>query len=82
MDSDDAVLGEYLLIGLETATGLPNRGVMQNSGLYVLRRTYMPAVLMEIGFITNEYDRYLMTTDPESFARGLYNGLLSYFGLA
>lgn len=82
LDSEAAVLGEYLLIGLENATGLSNRGVMQNSGLYVLRHTYMPAVLMEIGFITNEYDRYLMTTDPESFARGLYNGLLSYFGLA
>ena len=55
---------------------------MQNSGLYVLRHTYMPAVLMEIGFITNDNDRYLMTADPESFARGLYNGLLAYFGLA
>lgn len=82
LDSEAAALGEYLLAGLNEATGLPNRGVMVNSGLFVLRRTYMPAVLMEIGFITNDYDRYLMTSDPEAFARGLYNGLLTYFGLA
>ncbi len=81
-DSEAAALGAYLLAGLAGATGLADRGVMQNSGLYVLRHTYMPAVLMEIGFITNDNDRYLMTADPESFARGLYNGLLAYFGLA
>lgn len=82
LNSEAAYLGEYLLVGLNNATGLANRGVYANTGLYVLRRTYMPAVLMELGFLTNDYDRYLLTTDPQSFARGLYNGLLSYFGLA
>ncbi len=82
LNSEAAYLGEHLLTGLSNATGLANRGVFANTGLYVLRRTYMPAVLMEIGFITNDYDRYLMTANPEAFARGLYNGLLSYFGLA
>lgn len=81
LDSEAAVLGDYLLVGLNNATGLENRGVMVNSGLFVLRHTYMPAVLMEIGFVTNPGDRYLMTSDPQAFARGLYNGLLSYFGL-
>lgn len=79
--SEAAYLGEYLLAGLNGATGLANRGVFANTGLYVLRRTYMPAVLVELGFITNEYDRLLLTSDPESFARGLYQGLLNYFGL-
>ncbi|MBQ2888185.1 MAG: N-acetylmuramoyl-L-alanine amidase [Firmicutes bacterium] len=82
LDSEAAVLGEYLLIGLNNATGLANRGVFQNSGLYVLRRTYMPAVLVELGYLTNPTDRFLLSTDPQSFARGLYNGLLTYFGLA
>lgn len=81
LGSEAAALGEYLLLGLNEATGLPNRGVMVNSGLFVLRRTYMPAVLMELGFITNDTDRYLLTQDPQAFARGLYIGLLSYFGL-
>ena len=82
LDSEAAALASYLLAGLNEATGLDNRGVMANTGLYVLRRTYMPAVLMELGYITNPTDAYLMGTDPESFARGLYNGLLTYFGLA
>lgn len=81
LSSEAAYLADYLLAGLNGATGLANRGVFANTGLYVLRRTYMPAVLMEMGFITNDYDRYLLTTDPESFARGMYNGLVSYFGL-
>ena len=82
LDSEAAVLAEYLLVGLNDATGLANRGVFQNTGLYVLRRTYMPAVLVELGYLTNPGDRYLLTSDPQSFARGLYNGLLTYFGLA
>lgn len=81
LSSEAAYLAEYLLAGLNSATGLANRGVFANTGLYVLRRTYMPAALVELGFITNDYDRWLLTSDPESFARGLYMGLLSYFGL-
>ncbi len=82
LDSEAAALASYLLVGLNNATGLANRGVFPNTGLYVLRRTYMPAVLVELGYITNPNDAYLMGTDPQAFARGLYNGLLSYFGLA
>ena len=70
-----------MLVGLHNATGLENRGVQQNSGLFVLRHTYMPAVLMEIGYITNLDDAFLMRTDPQAFARGLYNGIIAYFGV-
>lgn len=75
-------LGEAILVGLHNATGLPNRGMFINPGLYVLRRTAMPALLVEMGYLTNVHDAQLLSTDPRSFARGIYNGLLSYFGLA
>ena len=81
LNSVAADLGEQLLIGLNNATGLANRGVRANPCLYVLRRTAMPAVLMEMGYLTNAHDAQLLSQDPQSFARGMYNGLLTYFGL-
>ena len=73
-------LGSDILTGLTNATGLRNRGMKVRPGLYVLRRTSMPAVLLELGFISNPGDAALMNENPELFARGIYNGILTYFG--
>ena len=73
-------LAESILRGLQTATGFPNRGVYSRPTLYVLRRTNMPAVLVEIGFITNPEEAALMENDPGQFAAGIYNGIRNYFG--
>ena len=73
-------LGEAIVDDLSAATGLQNRGMKVRPGLYVLRRTDMPAVLVEIGFITNPSDAALMDSNPELFARGIYNGILEYLG--
>lgn len=81
-DSPAEESAEDLLEGLHQATGLPNRGVFVNRGLYVLRKTKMPAVLAELGYLSNPRDAALLQNDPQSFARGLYNGLLDYFDLA
>lgn len=72
-------MAEQLLIGLNEETGLRNRGIFINKSFYVLRKTKMPAVLVEMGYISNEYDANLMNTRPELFARGLYNGITNYF---
>ena len=74
-------LGEDMMASLSAATGLQDRGTKVRPGLYVLRRTAMPAVLTEIGFITNPSDAALMNSNPALFARGLYNGILEYFNL-
>ncbi len=76
-----SALGEDILEGLNEATGLPNRGIKVRPGLYVLRRTNMPAVLIELGFISNPFDANLMANNPQLFARGIYNGILDYFDL-
>ena len=66
---------------LSLQTGIPDRGVFSRPGLYVLRRTAMPATLIEMGFITNRTDARLMSTEPDLFSRGIYNGIVNYFGL-
>lgn len=66
---------------LNYQTGLPNRGVMTTTRLYVLRSTSMPAILVEMGFMSNPNDLNLLLTDPQSFATGIYNGILAYYGL-
>ena len=73
-------LAESILDGLEYATGFPSRGVYSRPTLYVLQRTKMPAILVEIGFITNPAEASLMRTDPGQFAAGIYNGIINYFG--
>ncbi len=71
-------LGEDILEGLEEETGLRNRGMKVRPGLYVLKKTAMPAVLVELGFITNARDAFLMRDRPDLFAQGIYEGILDF----
>lgn len=76
-----ASLGADILVWIGRLTGLRSRGVVTRSGLYVLRKTAMPALIVELGFITNPMDARLMNDDGELFAEGVYNGILEYFGM-
>lgn len=80
-DTPAYYMATRILEGLNYMTGLTNRGVMINTRLYVLRATAMPAILVEMGFMTNPRDLALLTSDPQSFARGIYYGILAYYGL-
>ncbi len=73
-------LGESILQALSAATGQRNRGMMVRPSLYVLRRTNMPAILVEIGFISNPQEAALMNNNPALFARGIYNGIINDLG--
>lgn len=75
------VFGETLLDGLLASTNLKNRGMKLGPELVVLAYASMPAVLVEMGFISNSGDAALFAEHPELFAEGLYNGILNYFGL-
>lgn len=74
-------LAEDILEEMTLTTGLRSRGVIERPGLYVLRRTNMPAVLVEMGFITNPGDAALMAYSPDLFSQGIYRGILKYYGL-
>ena len=57
-------------------------GVKTRPTLYVLRRTQMPAILVELGFITNESDANKLANNQYQFAYAIYAGLLDYLGLS
>lgn len=76
-----AEMAEDILEGISDLTGLRDRGTYARPTLYVLRATEMPAALVELGYLTNPSDRALLVNDPESFARGIYNGLLEFLDL-
>jgi N-acetylmuramoyl-L-alanine amidase len=74
-------LGKNILEQLSLTTGLKNRGIINRPGLYVLKETKMPALLVEMGFISNPYDADLLANSPYLFATGIYRGILDYYGL-
>lgn len=74
-------IADAIVRAVSRTTGLRNRGVKDRPGLYVLRRTSMPAVLIELGFITNPNDARLMAQSPGLFADGIYQGLRAYYGV-
>lgn len=77
-----ASLADDVLEELTEITGFANRGVKLRPGLYVLRKTNMPAILVELGFISNPYEANFMANNPSLFARGIYQGLLDYLSLS
>ena len=74
-------LSKNILEELALTTGLRNRGIVYRPGLFVLKRTKMPATVVEMGFISNAYDAELMAYSPQLFAEGIYRGILDYYGL-
>lgn len=79
--SEAYYLAELMATSVAEASGEPDRGVFARPTLYVLRRSAMPAVLLELGFITNYEEARLMAESPGLYARAVYRGILEYFGL-
>jgi len=73
-----AALASSILRYMTEETGLRNRGVFARPSLYVLKRTAMPAVLVELAFISNPREAALMRDDPELFAKGIYDGIVNF----
>lgn len=73
-------LGQHIVLSIARQAGTRDNGVRLNPSLYVLRKTTMPAVLIELAYLTNAADAQRLQNDPWSFAQGIYYGLLSYFG--
>ena len=56
--------------------GFKNLGVRARPGLVVLRRTQMPAVLVEVGFINNDADNALFDEEFDEIAQSIAYAIL------
>ena len=72
--------GEHILNAIVNQLGTKNNGVRVRPSLYVLRKTNMPAVLVELAYITNSSDAEKLRNNQYQFALAIYSGILSYFG--
>lgn len=57
-------------------TGFRNLGVDERPNLVVLKRTKMPAVLVEVGFINNDSDNATFDNNFNAIAQAIANGIL------
>ena len=58
------------------ALGFRDIGVIERPGLAILRRSRMPAVLIETGFIDNDADNLKFDEEFEEIAAAISNGIL------
>ena len=58
------------------SVGFVNLGVKERPGLVVLRRTQMPAVLVEVGFINSDIDNQLFDDNFDDIALAIAEGVL------
>ncbi len=79
-DSEAYYMGEDIVAEIVRRLGTKNNGVIVRPSLYVLQRTSMPAVLIELAYISNYEDALLLSTEQYQFAYAIYVGLLNYFG--
>jgi N-acetylmuramoyl-L-alanine amidase len=77
--SESSRVAETVLDAITAALRIPNRGVKQ-AGFYVLGGAAMPAILIEIGFVTNPREERRLK-DPryrDEIARAIFTGLGEY----
>ena len=74
-------LAQSIVDAVSDELGSVNRGVMQ-ANFAVLRRTNMPAVLVELGYLTNQTEALNLNSPAwqKAVAKAIFNGIVSYVG--
>ncbi|WP_082708190.1 N-acetylmuramoyl-L-alanine amidase [Paenibacillus sp. DMB5] len=80
--SESLPLAQILHKHLVAGTGFKDNGVRSKS-LHVTRETSMPAVLLEVGYLTNPGNETAMFTETlqNNLAREIVAGIYEYLGL-
>jgi N-acetylmuramoyl-L-alanine amidase len=79
--SESYTLASKIAWSVNSSSGLRMIDV-QEGPYYVLNRTYMPAALIEVGFMTNRNDvlRLRLESFQDRVAQGIAAGIVDYFG--
>lgn len=72
----EAIMNQLVQIGFQ------DLGVVERPGLVVLRRTNMPAVLLELGFINNDADNRIFDEQFDEMADAIVKGIEQSIPLA
>ena len=77
-------LAQYVQDATAASTGTINRGIRNNSDYTVLRKTDMPAILVETGFMSSHNELMnLCDSDYQMLlAQGMAEGIMQYFNQA
>jgi N-acetylmuramoyl-L-alanine amidase len=82
--TESILLANSILNGFNQVFGnsLPSRGRRANDW-FVVRNSRMPAVLVELGFVSNRQDALLMTSEEglQNLTLSLYNGIANFIGI-
>ncbi len=72
----DCIQEELRILLNENNTRVPQ----ERDDVYLLRELDIPAVLVECGFLSNEWEEKLLQSDKyqEKIALGIYNGIIKF----
>lgn len=74
---DGKTIASYIKEEIVKNVDVYDRGIISRPGLWVLRKTFMPAALVECAFVTNQNDRELLMNDEvlDKFAISVADGI-------
>ena len=74
-------LAYSILDRISIQLNLANRGVKVSENMIVLKHTNMPAVLVELAFLSNQSDCFKLMYRQDDFARAIAGGVLDYINV-
>lgn len=80
-ETENYPLSEALMDALIEGTGANNKGIIKKTNLVVLRKTKMPAALIEMGFLTNieEVEKLQSEAYQNLIVESIVKGIEDYF---
>lgn len=77
---DNKTFAQILQTEVCKATGAKSIGIIERPNLVVIRETKMPAVLAELGFLTNPGEERLLLDEAyqDKLVQGMYNAITKY----
>ncbi len=74
-------LAQSVQTAIVAQLGTKNNGITERPELAVLRRTVMPAILIEMAFVSNPQNANILENRQDAVARGIYKGICAFLGL-